>query len=88
MRSIVIYHYKVVGFMIIIVGCVVVVSLISWLLFRTPSSHEVSSPANTRLLSTDVIDELELWIEERQTATSDGLRLPPRDYFARPILNS
>src|SRR5687768_17532168 len=72
-KAIIVYHYVMVGIIVIIGGSIVAAILMGILFLKSPSSDELSTVRPHRVLSTEVIDELELWMENRQNDASAGL---------------
>ena len=84
-RSVLLYQHERISVVIVLLGLVISLVMIGSIFFRNPSAEELSPTASSRILNTDSIDELELWVEDRQTAYEEGLNLSGRNYFVRQI---
>jgi len=81
-RDLLLYRYRTIGIALVLFG-IIMNGLLIFSFFFT-SSTEVSAPAALpdRSLHTTAIDELEVWIEARQTAYENPPGLAGRAYFA------
>jgi hypothetical protein len=77
-RLFLLQHNRIVHLVILLSGAVVIIWILFVLLFTEPkvTSLSPSSPLPSHSLSTQTIDELELWIEERESERENELVVP------------
>ncbi len=74
-------HNRGIEIALLVVALIFSFSLAVWLLYVVPQEALQQADVSV-LLMTDTLDELELWIEERQRALEEGVVLPERPVFS------
>lgn len=83
-QNVLLYRYQTISMLIIASGMLAILVMGILLFFRSPSAAELHTTSSARTLSTESIDELELWVEERHNAYEEGLTISGRQYFVEP----
>lgn len=83
LTNLLLYRHRTLQFGVLIIGALVVAAIFALVVFRDPSPG-FDNPNRALHLQTNIIDTLELWVEERQTAYEEGIKLPPRTLFTIP----